>query len=123
MIDIRVIDQNNFKIHKFTKDGKFIKSWGSKGSGEGQFRSPYGLAIDSTDKINLVDSGNHRVQQFDIEGNFIKIWASDNLEEGPTVDPRAIDIDSSGNFYVADRLNFHQKERLRLLANDTGMRN
>jgi DNA-binding beta-propeller fold protein YncE len=118
-----IADNDNFKIHKFTKDGKFIKSWGSNGTGEGQFTEPNGIAIDASDNVYVVDESEHRIQQFDSDGDFIKIWASDKSEEGPTVDPHGIDIDPSGNFYVADSLKFHQKERLRLLLNDIGMHN
>lgn len=40
------------------------------------------------------------------------------------MDPHGIDIESSGDFYVADSLNFHHKERLRtLLANCTVINN
>lgn len=60
-----IVDQDNFKIHQFTKDGKFIKSWGSKGSGEGQLTGPGGLAIDASDNVYVVDEPEHRIQQFD----------------------------------------------------------
>ena len=39
--------ETNARVVKFTKDGKFIKSWGKKGSGPGDFDTPHALAMDS----------------------------------------------------------------------------
>ena len=39
-------DSNN-RIVKFTKDGKYIKEWGKKGTGPGEFDVPHRLAIDT----------------------------------------------------------------------------
>ena len=55
-------DNNNplgFKfIKKFDSNGKFITSWGSEGTCDGQFWLPHGIAIDSSDNMYVVDSGN-----------------------------------------------------------------
>ena len=61
----------NGRIMKFTKDGEFIKTWGSQGTGPGQFRSPHTVAIDSQGRLFVGDRGNGRIQIFDQEGNFL----------------------------------------------------
>ena len=38
--------------------------WGSKGSGDGQFSDPYGIAVDTGGDIYVTDSLNNRVQEF-----------------------------------------------------------
>jgi hypothetical protein len=45
-------------IKKFDSNGKFIISWGSEGTGNGQFLQPEDIAIDSSDKVYIADSGN-----------------------------------------------------------------
>lgn len=61
---------NNARIAKFDKNGKFIKSWGSKGGGNGQFNSIRGIAIDTAGNVYVADAGNKRIQVFDGDGNF-----------------------------------------------------
>src|ERR1019366_7971502 len=58
------------RIAKFDKNGKFIKSWGSKGSEKGQFSSVRGIALDSAGSVYVADAGNKRIQVFDGDGNF-----------------------------------------------------
>jgi sugar lactone lactonase YvrE len=58
------------RISKFTKDGKFIKSWGKLGSAPGEFRTPHSLAFDSRGRLFVADRGNVRLQIFDQEGKF-----------------------------------------------------
>jgi sugar lactone lactonase YvrE len=62
------------RIAKFSKDGKFIKSWGTLGSAPGDFRTPHALAFDSQGRLIVADRGNVRLQIFDQEGKFITEW-------------------------------------------------
>jgi DNA-binding beta-propeller fold protein YncE len=60
----------NNRIAKFTKDGNFVKTWGSTGSGQGQFRGIRGIAGDAAGNLYVADAGNNRIQVFDGEGTF-----------------------------------------------------
>jgi DNA-binding beta-propeller fold protein YncE len=60
----------NARIAKFDKDGKFIKSWGKKGSENGEFAGVHGVAVDAQGNIYVADAGNKRIQVFDNDGNF-----------------------------------------------------
>ena len=60
------------RISKFTKDGKFIKSFGKLGSGPGEFRTPHSLAFDSRGRLFVADRGNVRLQIFDQDGKFLQ---------------------------------------------------
>jgi sugar lactone lactonase YvrE len=64
----------NARIVKFSKDGKFIKAWGKKGSGPGEFDLPHSLAFDSKGRLFVADRGNSRIQIFDRDGKFIAEW-------------------------------------------------
>jgi hypothetical protein len=61
---------SNARVAKMDKDGKFVKSWGSKGSGEGQFDMPNSIAVDAKGNVYVADLGNKRIQVFDNDGNY-----------------------------------------------------
>ncbi len=65
---------DNERIMKFSKDGKFIKSWGKKGSGPGEFDTPHSMAMDSRGRLFVADRGNNRIQIFDQDGKFLDQW-------------------------------------------------
>jgi len=60
----------NSRVAKVSKDGDWLKSWGSKGKAEGQFDTLHSIASDNNDNIYVADRGNRRVQVFDTEGTF-----------------------------------------------------
>jgi hypothetical protein len=60
----------NSRVAKYDSNGKWIKNWGSTGTGEGQFRVVHGIAIDASNTVYVADRDNRRIQVFDAEGNF-----------------------------------------------------
>ena len=63
--------QGNARVAKFTKDGVFVKSWGSKGNGDGQFDVVRSIAVTADGDVYVADGGNnHRIQVFDNNGTF-----------------------------------------------------
>ena len=71
--DIFIADGfGNARIAKFDKNGRYIKSWGSRGSEPGQFNNPRSLAIDAQGNVYVADKGNNRSQVFDGDGTFKK---------------------------------------------------
>jgi DNA-binding beta-propeller fold protein YncE len=90
----------------------FILKWGIKGTGDGQFHNPSGIATDSADNVYVVELGNKRVQKFDSSGNFITKWGTNGTENGQFDSPQGIATDSAGNVYVADTDN-HRVQKFR----------
>jgi hypothetical protein len=62
----------NARIAKYEPSGKYIKSWGSRGTAPGQFNIVHGIAIDAQGNVYAADEGNRRVQVFDANGTFKK---------------------------------------------------
>lgn len=60
----------NSRVAKFDKNGMFIKSWGSKGTGPGQFDLLHTIAVDPQGNVYVGDRSNKRIQVFDNDGNF-----------------------------------------------------
>ena len=85
----------NARILKFTKDGKFIKSFGKKGSGPGEMEQPHALAMDSRGRLFVGDRSNNRVLIFDQDGKLLDTWPQFSR-------PSGIAIDANDVIYVAD---------------------
>jgi DNA-binding beta-propeller fold protein YncE len=60
----------NARVAKFDKDGKFVKSWGKKGTANGEFANVRSIAVDAQGNVYAADGGNKRIQVFDNDGNF-----------------------------------------------------
>src|SRR5204863_2269501 len=70
--DIFVTDSHrngkNNRVVKFTKDGKYVKEWGRKGSGPGEMSEPHTIAMDSRGRLLVGDRENKRRQLLDQAG-------------------------------------------------------
>jgi hypothetical protein len=75
----------NSRVAKIDARGNWVKSWGSKGTGQGQFRTPHTIAIDNSDNVYVGDRANRRVQVFDTDGNFKRMFTVDVPPEPGTV--------------------------------------
>ena len=63
------------RVVKFSKDGRFIKAWGRKGSAPGEFDEPHDLFVGgSRGWVYVADRRNSRIQVFDQDGGFIAAW-------------------------------------------------
>jgi NHL repeat len=67
----------NSRVAKYSKDGDWLKSWGEKGTGPGQFRTPHAIAIDRNDNVYVGDRANRRIQVFNTEGVFQRMFTID----------------------------------------------
>jgi DNA-binding beta-propeller fold protein YncE len=73
--DIFIADGHvNNRIVKFSKDGTFIKAWGKKGTGPGEFNLPHSIVLDSRGRLLVADRSNKRIQVFDQNGTFLEQW-------------------------------------------------
>ncbi len=69
--EVVITEHNGHCISVFTPSGNKLRSFGMRGSGQGQFKNPCGVAIDSEENILVVDNNNHRIQKFTPEGEFM----------------------------------------------------
>ncbi len=85
----------NARVLKYSKDGKFITSWGKKGTGPGEFDGPHAIAMDSAGRVFVGDRSNYRIQIFDQNGKYIAEWKQFGR-------PTGLSIDKDDTIYVAD---------------------
>ena len=67
---------NNSRVVKVDKNGKWIKSWGTRGTGPGEFHIPHSIATDAKGNVYVGDRENRRIQIFNEDGEFLKQWAN-----------------------------------------------
>jgi hypothetical protein len=60
----------NSRVAKISKDGDWIKSWGKRGKGPGEFNLVHSIATDAKGNVYVADRTNRRIQVFDGDGNF-----------------------------------------------------
>lgn len=86
--DIFITDgYGNFRVHKYSAEGKYLKSWGEPGIDPGQFLRPHNIAIDDDDRVLVADREAHRIQIFDTDGRFLDVWNNIHLPNGMTIGP------------------------------------
>ena len=85
----------NARILKFASDGRFLKAFGTKGTGNGGMDQPHALAMDSRGRLFVGDRSNNRILILDQEGNFLAEWTQFSR-------PSGIWIDKDDIMYVAD---------------------
>ena len=96
--DLYVTDgYRNSRVHRFTKDGELIQSWGQPGkTAPGDFHLPHSLAISPDGNLYVCDRANARVQIFTPDGKFIGMWTGMG-------GPNDIARDKNGIFYLCEQ--------------------
>lgn len=66
----------NARVHKFSKEGDLLFSWGEPGRGQGQFNVSHAICIDKNGIIYVADRENSRIQRFDPDYKYVDEWPS-----------------------------------------------
>ena len=83
------------RVLKFSKDGKLVASWGTKGSGPDEYDQPHAIAMDSKGRLFVGDRSNNRIKILDQNGKLLDTWYQFSR-------PSGIWIDRDDNIYVSD---------------------
>jgi hypothetical protein len=108
----------NARVAKFTRDGVFVKSWGSRGTEPGQFKTAHGIAVDAGGNVYVGDRGNNRIQVFDNNGTYKSSITSGGDPEAICITPGAHQYLFSSNSNPANDLD-HGGEIYKLELNGT----
>lgn len=102
-----VTDSALHRVQAFHLDGTYFYQWGGSGSGNGQFNSPSGIAVnESNGNVYVVDAENDRVQIFNSNGVFLGKFGSTGTGPAQFNSPAAIAIHrTSGRIYIVDTFN------------------
>ena len=91
-------------------DGGYFGTFGSLGSGRGQFIWPAGIALDREGRVYITDEFHHRISVYDGSGTFITDWGTHGTSPGELNGPSGIAFDTEDNLLLADTGN-HRVQR------------
>ena len=94
-----VCNHDKCEVHVFNKQGELVKRFGQQGSGNGQFSSVTGIAVDSSNHLYIGNRYNNRIEVLGTDGQFVRQIGAGQLQEpwGVTVNNELV--------YVADQSN------------------
>ncbi|HEX8053896.1 MAG TPA: hypothetical protein VF517_12960 [Thermoleophilaceae bacterium] len=116
---IYVADDVNHRIVKLANaDGRVLATFGKPGgpasgfgTGPGEFRLPYGCAVDNRNRLWVADTNNNRVVVLTTDGLFIRNWGVNGGDgtggsgQGEFDEPYNAGGDCAGNIYISDEDN------------------
>ncbi len=91
--DIYIVETGNFRVARFTPDGKFVRHYGEAGQAPGQFARPKGIAIDRAGRLYVGDAAFQNVQMFDQEGRMLMAFGQ-AVDDAPGLNlPAGVAVD------------------------------
>ncbi len=97
-----IINSGAHCVHILNSDLTFSSDFGSRGSGNGQFISPWDVASDRCGCVYVADAGNHRVQVFTPNGGYLRQFGKEGSGNGELCGPVGICVDSDDRVYVGE---------------------
>ncbi|XP_019851918.1 PREDICTED: E3 ubiquitin-protein ligase TRIM71-like [Amphimedon queenslandica] len=97
---VYIADKDNDRVQVFNPDLTFSLSFGSKGSANGEFDYPHGIAIDSQGLVYVADCWNHRIQKFSPDGKFVGKFGTEGSGPGQLDSPYCLTIDTAATSLV-----------------------
>ena len=96
-------DQQQRRVQRYTPDGTFLGTFGSQGSGDGQFEATGAIAAGPDGSLYVADWSLSRIQRFAAAGGFLgRVGSGVGSGPGQFSHPFYVAVDCRGTLYVAD---------------------
>lgn len=89
-------------LQVFDVNGRFLRKFGSEGSGPGRFSRPAGIAVHPGGLLVVCDEDNHRVQILKQDGTFVRQFGSRGKATGQFKLPQGVCVAADGRIFVGD---------------------
>ena len=100
--EVVVTERDANCVSVFSPNGEKLRSFGTEGSGHGEFNSPRGVAVDSKGNILVADCCNNRVQKFTAEGQLLKVKGGGKHQRFYCVNDLAVNANNNKVYVVDD---------------------
>jgi RHS repeat-associated protein len=119
--NVYVVDRGNNRVEEFSSAGSYIRQFGSKGTGSGQFSVPFSIAtIPSSEDLFVTDKENNRVEEFTPSGGFMSTFGEAGTGNGQLSGAKGIAVSGSSNVYVVDSGNNRVEEWIPTITGNEG---
>ncbi|MCW2542253.1 MAG: hypothetical protein JWN95_3978 [Frankiales bacterium] len=85
----------NARMHRFNDGGDLLQSWGTPGTGPGEFHIPHSTWVHTDGRVFVADRENDRLQIFSPTGEYLTEWTDVRR-------PQDIYMDAAGLVYVGE---------------------
>jgi tripartite motif-containing protein 71 len=102
---IFITDEWHYQVLAFDRTGAFLRQWGTRGTGPGQFLAAHGIAVSPSGVVYVSDPLAHRISAFASDGGFLFSWGSAGSGDGQFGDVEGLCTDLAGRVYACDRGN------------------
>jgi tripartite motif-containing protein 71 len=90
-------------VAMFTHHGEYVGSFGSHGTGPGQFDDPSEIVANpGTGDLFVVDGGNERVEEVNPAGKFLTEWGAPGSGNGEFAGVSGLAISATGTIYTSE---------------------
>ncbi|MEI7556260.1 flippase activity-associated protein Agl23 [Candidatus Chlorohelix sp.] len=102
--ELYVADTGNRRVAVFDANGIFLRQFGGRGSGQGQFDEPVSVAVSPDGKVYVTDMRNKRLEILDRDGKFLSEIKFPNWRDQYLNEPY-VTLDKVGNLFISDPTN------------------
>jgi sugar lactone lactonase YvrE len=95
-------DYSSNKVYEYYSNGVFKFSFGSEGTGNGQFKGPQGVAIAPSGNVFVADEGNGRIQELKPDGTFLRQFGSLGAASDQLSEPKGLAVGPGNTLYVGN---------------------
>ena len=99
---IYIVEFSGNRVQVYNPDLTFCRVFGKEGAGNGEFKCPRNIAIDSEGLVYVADYSNHRIQKFTHDGKYLSQFGNEGTDPGQLKSPSGITIDNAGLVYVSE---------------------
>lgn len=90
--DVFITDTSNYRVQRFTAEGKHLRVYGQVGDRPGSFARPKGVAVDREGRVYVSDAAFQNVQVFEENGRLLMAFGQPKQGEGMSL-PAGVSID------------------------------
>lgn len=90
--DVYITDTSNFRVQRFTAEGKHLRVYGQVGDRPGSFARPKGVAVDREGRVYVSDAAFQNVQVFEENGRLLMAFGQPKQGDGMSL-PAGVSID------------------------------
>jgi sugar lactone lactonase YvrE len=96
-----ILDAGNFRVLAYDPTGAFTTSWGSQGTGAGQFTDPVGIAVRGDGSVSVLDDERGVIETYDRDGTVLGAVNVFTTTPAGFNTANGFAIDGDGNLFVS----------------------